>query len=73
MQFLVMVKTKARLNKVEKLSGNIYKVWVTVTAKKGRANQAVISLLAKNLNIRENQVKIITGFKSRKKVIEIVH
>jgi len=40
--------------------------------KEGRANRQVIKLLAKHFKVPQNQVKLISGFKKRDKVIEIV-
>jgi len=40
--------------------------------KEGRANRQVIKLLAKHFKVPQNQVRLISGFKKRDKVIEIV-
>jgi len=40
--------------------------------KEGRANRQVIKLLAKHFKVPQNQVKLISGFKKRDKVVEIV-
>ena len=37
----------------------------------GRANQAVIRVLAKHFGVSESQVRILKGFTSRHKLIEI--
>ena len=68
----VSVKPKAKLNQVKKLTDNTYQVSVTAPAEKGKANQAVIELLAKYLNLKKNQVHLVAGFKARQKVVEIL-
>jgi len=40
--------------------------------KEGRANRQVVKLLAKHFKVPQNQVKLISGFKKRDKVVEIV-
>jgi uncharacterized protein (TIGR00251 family) len=47
------------------------KIKVTAPAKKGKANQAVIKLLAKVLNLSHDRITIITGEAQRVKIIEI--
>ena len=68
----VYVKPKAKLNQVKKLTDNTYQVSVTAPAEKGKANQAVVELLAKYLNLKKNQVHLVAGFKARQKVVEVL-
>lgn len=49
----------------------LIKVYVTVAAEDGKANNAVIKLLAKELGIAKSSLKIIKGHKIRDKVIRI--
>ncbi len=67
----VKVKPSAREDKIEALSNTSYKVWVTAKAEKGKANQAVIKLLAKHLKVKKSQLRFVAGLKSREKVIEL--
>ena len=39
---------------------------------KGKANLELIKKLAKHFNISSSQVKIISGLKSRRKIVEII-
>jgi len=48
------------------------KIKVTSPAEKGRANQALINFLAQLLNIKKNQVSIISGQTSRVKQIRVL-
>ena len=58
-----------------KNSINIYddKIVVGLTSKpeKGKANVELIKKLAKHFNVSSSQVKIVSGFKSRRKIIEL--
>lgn len=51
--------------------GDRFKVYLTAPAEQGKANKALIRLLAKYFNVKKSQVQIIKGDKSRNKVIEI--
>ena len=48
-----------------------YKVWVKAPAKENKANLAVVKLLAKHFQTSKSKVRIISGQKSKKKLIEI--
>ncbi len=68
------LKVKVKPNsKTEEVSqeGDSFVVKVKEPPKEGKANQAVIKLLAKHFGVSQNQVKILSGFKSKNKVIEI--
>jgi len=47
------------------------KVYVTATAVDGKANQALIALLAEHYAVRKSRVQIIRGLKSRHKIVLI--
>lgn len=47
------------------------KVSVTAPADKGKANQAVIKLLAKTLKVAKGRVEVLHGAKSRRKTIAL--
>ena len=51
--------------------GDSFIVKVKESPREGRANQAVIKLLAKYFGVSQSQVSILSGFKSRNKVIGI--
>jgi len=68
------LKVKVKPNsKVEEVSqeGDNFVVKVKEPPKEGKANQAVIKLLAGHFGVSQSQVRILSGFKSRNKVIEI--
>jgi hypothetical protein len=70
----VKIQVKVRPgSKTEEVSqdGDSLVVKVKEPPREGRANQAVIKLLAAHFGVPQSQVKIISGFKSRSKVIEV--
>ncbi len=55
-----------------KVEGNSIIVGLTSKPEKGKANVELIKKIATHFNISSLQVKIVSGFKSRRKVIEIL-
>jgi len=62
-------------SKTEELvqEGDSFIARVKEPPKEGKANQAVITLLAQHFNVPRSQVRITSGFKSRNKIIEIAN
>jgi len=71
MKIPVKVKPSSRTEELDR-EGGIFIVKVKEPAKDGKANQAVIKLLAEHFSVSKSQVRILSGFKSRNKVIEVV-
>lgn len=73
LQVRVTPKAKSARIKKEVLDDGkvIYKVYVTAVAEDGKANQAVIELLAKALGVPKSALTITRGETSRDKVIQI--
>lgn len=71
MKIKVRVTPKAKLNKIEKIATDQYKVWLTTAPADGKANKDLIKQLAKFLGIKKSQLEIKSGFTSRDKVLEI--
>ncbi|MFH0912054.1 MAG: DUF167 domain-containing protein, partial [Patescibacteria group bacterium] len=46
-------------------------VRVKAVPEKGKANEAVIKILAKHFKVAKSEVKIVRGFTGRNKVVEI--
>jgi len=53
--------------------GGIFKVYVAAPALDGKANKALIGLLAEHFKVKKGHVKIVIGEKSREKVVEIIY
>jgi uncharacterized protein (TIGR00251 family) len=68
----IQVKVKPG-SKTEEVSqeGDSFVVKVKEPPREGRANQAVIRLLAQHFGVPQSQVRILSGFGSRNKVIEV--
>lgn len=64
----VDVKSNSREDRVEKLSEGYYLVRVKAPAKKNKANIAVINILK---NYFGNQVYLVSGHSSSRKLIEV--
>lgn len=66
----VKIYPNAGRNEVELVDGE-YRVFVTKSPEKNQANQAMLKLLAKFLGVRQKDLEIQAGAKSRRKVIKI--
>ena len=68
----IQVKVKPS-SKTEELSqeGDSFIIKVKEPPKEGKANQAAIRLLAEHFSVPQSQVRILSGFRSRNKVIEV--
>jgi uncharacterized protein YggU (UPF0235/DUF167 family) len=49
----------------------VQKIYVTTAPEDGKANKAVVELIAKEMNLKKSAVTLIKGHKSRDKIIEI--
>ncbi len=65
------VKPLAKTESVTRISGGELLVSVHAPAQDGKANQAVIKLLAEHFSVPKSTIKIVRGQFSRKKLIEI--
>jgi uncharacterized protein (TIGR00251 family) len=70
MKIQVKVKPKSRTEELSR-EGDSFIIKVKEPPREGRANQAVIKLLAEHFGVPQSQVRILSGFKSRNKVIGI--
>ena len=71
MKIFVKVKPRAREERVQKIDGINFEVWVRELPEKGKANRAVIKSLADYFKVSQSNIKIISGSVSRLKIIEI--
>jgi uncharacterized protein (TIGR00251 family) len=70
MKIQVKVKPSSRTEEVSR-EGDSFTVKVKEPPTEGKANQAVIKLLAGHFGVPQSQVRILSGFRSRNKVIEV--
>ena len=67
----VKVVPGARVNRVVGKYGDAMKIQVSAPPEGGKANKAVIELLANILSIRPQQVRIVRGHTQPRKLIEL--
>lgn len=72
MKINVKAKPNSREEKVDKIDENNYMVSVKEMPEKGKANEAIRNALAVYFKIASSRVKIISGYSSRNKIIEII-
>ena len=65
------VTPRAKRNEVAGAHGNALKVCVTAPPEGGRANDALIEVLADWLGVKRRQVEIISGATSRNKIVRV--
>jgi uncharacterized protein (TIGR00251 family) len=70
MKIRIKVRASSRTEKVSH-EGNSFIVKVKQPPKEGRANQAVIELLAKHFGVPQSHVRIVSGLRGKNKVIEV--
>jgi uncharacterized protein len=51
--------------------GDAWKVRVTEAAERGRANDAVLELIAESLSVPRRDVELVSGHSGRDKVVEL--
>ncbi|MHA1743885.1 MAG: DUF167 domain-containing protein [Candidatus Heimdallarchaeota archaeon] len=68
MRYVVRVKFGKNFVNV---SGNEITVGVLSKPEKGKANLEIVKKIAELFNIPSSKVKIVSGFKSRKKFVEV--
>ncbi len=68
----VKVFPAAKENKIVRKSNNCFEVKVKEKPIQGRANKAVISIIADYLGVDKHRVKLVKGSKIKNKIFEIV-
>ncbi len=69
----VKVKPNSSEDKISRIDECNYEVSVREKAEKGKANLALIKILAKHFNTPTSKIKIKSGMTSHNKIIEIVN
>jgi len=65
------VSPKAKRNAVAGWHGDALKVSVTAVPERGRANDAVVALLAEALGVAPSSIEVVSGAASKDKVVEV--
>jgi uncharacterized protein (TIGR00251 family) len=71
LRLLVIVTPRARRNEIAGRHGDGWKVRVAAPPERGRANAALISLLAEALRIPSDGIRVIAGGTGRRKIVEV--
>ena len=65
------VSPRARKNAITGLRGDVLKVSVTAVPERGKANDAVLALLADALDLPASSIELVSGAGSKDKLVEI--
>ena len=68
---LLKVQPNAKKNSIVGKHGDRLKISVTAPPDKGKANKAVIKLMARELEVKASQISVISGQTSRDKKVQI--
>ena len=71
MKLTVKVKPNSRKNEVKRSEDGTLTIFVTDPPIEGRANEKLIELLSEYLEKPKRCISIVTGFKSKNKIVEI--
>ena len=71
MKLDIKVVPKASRNAVKEESGRL-KVYVTAAPEKGKANAAVVDVLAKHFGVKRQNIRLVKGETSPRKSFEIL-
>ena len=69
--FSAQARAGARSNEIRGIQDGALRVYVTPAPEKGKANKAIITLLARQLGIAKSNLKIISGQTSALKKIKV--
>lgn len=72
MKIFVKANPNAGCELVEKIDDMHFKVSVNEPPVQGRANRAIVRMLAGYFNVPESKVRMIKGFRERNKIFEIL-
>jgi len=67
----VFVKPNSKRDSVSD-EGDLLVVSVTDPPREGRANKKVVELLAKYFGVKKSQVRIVSGHRSKEKIVEVL-
>ena len=71
MRITVVTKPRAKVAKVERIDDRNYVISVRAQPVEGQANRAVLSALAEYFDVPLSGIRIVSGARARKKVIDV--
>jgi uncharacterized protein (TIGR00251 family) len=69
--FQVLVAPRASRERIGPVVGDRIKIAVTAPPVEGKANQALVDLLARALKVRRQDVEIVSGSKGKRKTVRV--
>ena len=72
MKIFVKAKPNSRIEKLKKVDDKNFIVSVNEPPVKGQANQAIIKALSMYFKVPISKIRIISGYTSKQKIIEII-
>ena len=71
MKIRVRVHTNSRTKSIEKDTNEVLQIYIGQRPIEGKANEEVIKMIAEYFKVKPNRVFIISGKKSKVKIVEI--
>ena len=71
MKLLVSVKPGAKVEEVERVDETHFRVSVKAPAREGKANEAVLRILARHFRLARTRLTLLHGQRSKNKVVEL--
>ncbi|NMB57267.1 DUF167 domain-containing protein [Candidatus Beckwithbacteria bacterium] len=71
MKIFVKVSAKAKKNSIEATTLDHFKIYTSAPKEKGKANKAVVKLLALYFKVKPNHIFLLSGETSAYKIFEI--
>lgn len=69
--YKIKIAPNSKINKIIEEQDNFLKIKLTAPAHANKANKALIKFLSRHFKIAKNKIQIISGEKSRKKIISV--
>lgn len=70
--YRLKVHPAAKQDLLEERSAGVFEAWVRAPAEEGRANAAVLSLLAARLGLPAKRLRIIKGARAPSKLVQVL-
>ena len=71
MRIYIKVIPRSSQNKIEKLSEGEYRVHLTAPPVEGKANEALVKLLAEHFGVAKSAIEIVGGKSSSRKMVDV--
>ena len=70
--YRVKVHPDSNKDRIEKRGADAYEAWVRAEPEQGKANAAVLALLARELGVEAKRLRIIKGATSPSKIVSLL-